>query len=46
MTKNDLLPIGSIIQICPVCDKVDVYKDDGHNCSTHIFSQEAQEYYD
>jgi len=46
MTKEDLLPLNSVIQICPVCGKVDVYKNDGHNCFDHIQHEEAQEYYD
>jgi len=32
-TKNDLLPLGPVIQICPDCGKVDVYKNDGHECN-------------
>lgn len=27
-----LKPLNAVIQICPICNKVDVYKDDGHNC--------------
>ena len=32
MRKEDLLPYNSVIQICPECHKVDVCKDDGHEC--------------
>jgi hypothetical protein len=46
MDKKDLLPLNSVIQICPVCGKVDAYKDDGHNCFAYIHNQEAQEFYD
>lgn len=30
-----LKPLNAVIQICPICNKVDVYKDDGHNCNEH-----------
>jgi len=39
-TKKDLKPLNSVIQVCPVCGKVDVYKDDGHNCFAHIQRRE------
>jgi hypothetical protein len=45
-TKEDLLPYNAVIQICPECGKVDVCKDDGHNCFQHLQNEEAQEYYD
>ena len=45
-TKKDLLPLNNIIQICPECGKVDVYKDDGHDCTQHRQAEESQEYYD
>ena len=35
ITKKDLLPFNSIIQICPECGKIDVYKDDKHDCSVN-----------
>ena len=34
------------IQICPVCGKVDAYKDDGHDCLVETQNQVNQEYYD
>jgi hypothetical protein len=34
------------IQVCPVCGKVDVYLNDGHNCKTEKERQENLEYYD
>lgn len=46
MSENDLLPLNAVIQICPKCGKVDVYKNDRHDCATHILNQEAQEHYD
>lgn len=46
MTKDDLLPFNSVIQNCPICGKVDVYKNDGHDCVAYSQNQEAQEYYD
>lgn len=24
------------IQICPICGKVDAYKNDGHNCAAYL----------
>ena len=27
-----LKPLNAVIQICPICNKVDVYKNDGHRC--------------
>jgi len=24
------------IQVCPNCEKIDVYRDDGHSCRDHI----------
>ena len=44
--KRNLKPFNSVIQICPVCGKVDAYKDDGHNCFNEKQNQIAQEYYD
>lgn len=32
MTERKLNPFNELIQICPYCRKVDVYKDDGHDC--------------
>jgi len=40
---NELKPFNAVIQICPHCRKVDVYKDDGHNCIAHINNDEARE---
>ena len=39
-----LLPMNAIIQICPICGKVDVYKNDNHDCMTHILNKESQDY--
>ena len=36
-----LIDINAIIQVCPVCGKVDVYKNDGHDCNAHIQKEEA-----
>ena len=30
--KVKLKEFNPVIQVCPKCRKVDVYKDDGHNC--------------
>jgi hypothetical protein len=45
-TKEDLLPFNAVIQNCPMCGKVDVYKNDWHDCGAYLQNQEAQEYYD
>ena len=31
--KRELKPYNAVIQVCPICHKVDVYKDDGHYCN-------------
>jgi hypothetical protein len=46
MSKEKLKPLNSIIQICPICGKVDVYLNDGHDCETEIKRQESNEYDD
>ena len=38
-----LKPFNSVIQVCPVCGKVDVYKDDGHDCGAHLRQLESEE---
>ena len=30
--EKELKEFNSVIQVCPKCGKVDVYKDDGHEC--------------
>ena len=42
--KKDLKPFNSIIQVCPVCGKVDAYQDDGHSCEEEIIKQEGEDY--
>lgn len=44
--KENLLPFNAIIQICPVCGKIDVYKDDGHICNVSLQAQLEQEWDD
>lgn len=46
MKKKELKPLNHVIQICPVCNKIDAYKDDGHNCEEEIRRQENLEHYD
>jgi hypothetical protein len=46
MNKKKLEPLNAVIQVCPICGKVDAYKNDGHNCDAEYRRQEAQEYYD
>lgn len=31
-----LKPLNAVIQICPNCGKIDVYKNDRHSCRDHI----------
>jgi len=39
-SKDDLKPYNAVIQICPVCEKVDVSKNDGHDCDDYIIQGE------
>jgi len=41
-----LKDLNAVIQVCPLCGKVDVYKDDGHSCEEERIRQENLEYYD
>lgn len=47
-TKEDLLPFNAVIQVCPECGKLDVYKNDGHTCDREYQEarEENMEYYD
>lgn len=37
VVKNGTLkPYSSVIQVCPACFKVDVYKNDGHDCLHYL----------
>ena len=40
---SELEPFNAVIQVCPQCGKVDVYKDDGHDCITHANNAEDKE---
>ena len=31
-----LEPLNSVIQICPICSKVDAYEGDNHDCDYYI----------
>jgi len=42
-SKKDLLPFNAVIQICPECHKIDVYKDDGHSCEDEIIRKQNEE---
>lgn len=44
---RELKPFNSVIQVCPKCRKIDVYKDDGHTCDVEFEAsrQEAQDIY-
>lgn len=39
---EELKELNSVIQICPKCGKIDVYKNDGHFCSRD-FQERRQE---
>jgi len=39
MNKETLKPFNAIIQICPVCNKIDVYLNDGHSCRDELTRQ-------
>jgi hypothetical protein len=42
--KKELKPFDlNEIQICPICFKIDVYKDDGHDCSLELERRLARE---
>lgn len=46
MTKKDeLKPLNAVIQICPICGKIDVYKDDGHDCDADLQEQRRRNIY-
>lgn len=32
-TDDELEELSEVIQMCPKCGKIDVYKNDGHDCS-------------
>lgn len=46
--NRQLEPFNAVIQICPDCGRVDVYKDDGHTCDREYEEnrQLNQEHYD
>jgi len=48
MTKKDLKPFNSVIQVCPECGKIDVSLNDGHLCDAEFEAnrQETLEHYD
>ena len=47
-SKSKLKPYNAVIQVCPDCGKIDVYKDDNHECDAEYQNdrQENLEYYD
>jgi hypothetical protein len=38
-----LKPFNQVIQQCPICMKIDVYKGDGHSCGQEAILQEQRE---
>ena len=42
---KDLKELNPVIQVCPTCRRVDVYKNDGHDCGQHLANQDAREHY-
>ena len=45
-SNEELKPLNSVIQVCPICGKIDVYKDDEHDCFAEAQSQVNNDYYD
>jgi len=43
---KELKPLNSVIQICPVCNKLDVYLNDGHSCEDEMVRQANCEFYE
>lgn len=43
--KAELKPLNAVIQVCPICGKVDVYKDDGHECDKNLQDQRNRNLY-
>lgn len=41
--RDKLKPFNSVIQACPRCGKVDVYKDDGHDCDACLRHVESED---
>ena len=41
--QRRLKPLGPVIQVCPICGKVDAYKGDKHSCDAERIRQERQE---
>ncbi len=41
---RELKPFNSVIQICPVCNKIDVYKGDNHDCNQYAANADAREH--
>lgn len=37
--KSELKPLNAVIQICPDCGMIDVYKNDGHECDADVQEQ-------
>ena len=49
MIKKDLKDFNEVIQVCPECGKIDVYKNDGHECDREqqeIRRLNQESYYD
>lgn len=47
MGKTKLKPFTlDLIQVCPICGKVDAYLNDKHDCEAELRRQENLEYYD
>jgi len=42
--KKELKPFGDVIQVCPWCGKIDVYKGDGHICDPDYQLQKQDRY--
>lgn len=41
---EQLKPFNSVIQVCPICKKIDAYKGDNHNCNEEMIRQIESSY--
>lgn len=44
-TKENLKPLNNIMQVCSVCGKVDIDKNNSHSCMAEAQKQMNDDYY-
>ena len=44
--EKEFKELNSVIQVCPYCGKLDVYKDDGHKCDREWQTQRSNDFMD